>query len=74
MERVTVVIEIINGKTVFREVVEELPLFEQTGDLTETLGQYPCAIVSSNKKREQNKSKPKKDDLPLRHPDSIMYG
>lgn len=73
MERVTVVVEIVNGKTVFREVVEELPLFEQTGDLTETLGQYPCAIGSSDIKRKQNKSKPE-EDLPLRNPDGIMYG
>lgn len=73
MERVTVVIEIVNGKIVFGEVVEELPLFEQTGDLTETLGQYPCAIGSSGKKIKQNKPKPK-ENLPLRHPDGIMHG
>lgn len=73
MERLVVVKEIVKGKTFFREVVEDLPLFEQVGDLTEILGQYPCAIRSSDKKRKQGKSKPK-EDLPLRHPDGIMYG
>jgi hypothetical protein len=73
MERVTVVVEIVGGKTVFREVVEELPLFAQTGDLTETLGQYPCAITRNSKKIKKEKSK-SKEKLPLYSVDSIMYG
>lgn len=73
MERVTVVVEIVDGKTVFKEVIKELPLFEQTGDLTETLGQYPCAIISNSKNRKQEKPKPK-EKLPLYSVDSIMYG
>lgn len=44
MERITIQIIIEKGKTVFKEIREVLPLFQQTGDLTETLGQYPATI------------------------------
>lgn len=60
MERVTVIVEIVNGKTVFREVREDLPLFQRTGDLTETLGQYAGTINSNPKPESENKAADKK--------------
>lgn len=74
MERVTVVTEIENGKTLFREVVKELPLFEQTADLTETLGQYPCTISVNSKVGEQERPMTKNEETPLCSPDGIIYG
>lgn len=51
MVREHVEVRIEGGRTVFRTVREELPLFQQTGDLTETLGQY-AGTISVDKDRK----------------------
>ena len=72
MIRERVEIEIVDGKTTFKTVREELPLFARTGDLTETLGQYPATINPNMPKSKVPEPAPKVEGA-LYSADSIMF-
>lgn len=61
MERITIEVVIVDGKTTFVEVKEELPLFQRVADLTETLGQYAGTIGSGKKSPGVSEAEDSKD-------------